>query len=148
MIGIDLNRRQGDVGRRILVLPHHLPIIHFVDVVSGKNHDVLRLLRADGINVLVHGIGRSLIPLVADPLHRRQYFDKLPHLAPENVPSLANVAIQRERLVLREDVDTPQIRIEAVGKGDIDDAVNAAERDRRLGTIAREGIESLAGTSC
>src|SRR5207248_2256493 len=104
--------------------------------------------RTDRINILVDGIGRALIPLVADPFHGRKHFNKLAHLAPQNVPALANVAVQRERLVLREDVDTPQIRIKAVGKGDIDDAVNAAEGHRRLGTIAREGIESLAGTSC
>jgi hypothetical protein len=49
---------------------------------------------------------------------------------------------------LRQDINPPQIGVQAVGKGDIDDAINAAEGDCRLGTIASEGIESLAGTSC
>ena len=53
-----------------------------------------RLLGPDGVDVLVNRIGCSLIPALADPLHGWQHFDELPHLAPHNVPSFANVAIQ------------------------------------------------------
>ena len=62
----------------------------------------------------------------------------------ENVPSFTDVAIERERFVLREDVDLAQLGIEAIRQRDVDDAVDAAEGHRRLGPVARERIESLA----
>jgi hypothetical protein len=48
---------------------------------------------------------------------------------------------------LREDVDAAQIGVEAVGEGDVDDAVHATKRDGRLGTVASEGIEALTGSA-
>ena len=76
------------------MLLHHLAVIHFVDVIAGKNEDVLGLLGADGINVLVNRVGCALIPLVADPLHGRKHFDELSDFAAENVPAFADVAVQ------------------------------------------------------
>src|SRR5579863_8641657 len=109
---------------------------------------MLGLLGSDGINVLVNGIGGALIPLVADALHRREHFDELTHLAAKNVPAFADVAVQRERLVLCEDIYAAQVRIEAVGECDIDDSVDAAEGDRRLGAVPSERIEALSSAAC
>jgi hypothetical protein len=117
-------------------------------VISGKNHYVLRLLRTDRVDVLINGVGGALIPLVADPLHGREDFNELPDLAPEYVPALPDMAVERERLVLSEDVDAPEIGVEAVGKSDIDDPIYAPEGHCGLGAIPSEGIKSLAGTSC
>ena len=91
---------------------------------------MLGLFGADGINILIHGIGRTLIPLIADPFHGRKDFDELSHFAAQNVPAFADMAVQRQRLVLRQDVNPAQIRVEAVGKSDVDDAVHSAEGDR------------------
>src|SRR4029077_15580801 len=71
---IDLDGGQGDVGSRLFVLLHHLAVVHFVDVIAGKNDDVFGLLGADGINVLINRIGCALIPLVADALHGWKHF--------------------------------------------------------------------------
>ena len=130
-----------------MLLQHHA-VIHLVNVIAGKNQHVLGLLRADGINVLVDRVGRALVPLVAHPLHRRQHFDELAHFAAQDVPAFADVPVQRERLVLGEDVDPAQVGVEAVGKRDVDDAVDAAEGDGRLGAVASERIEPLAGAAC
>ncbi len=54
---------------------------------------------------------------------------------------------RRERLVLREDVDVPEIGVDAVGERDIDNAVLAGEGDRGLGSIASEGKETFAGAT-
>jgi hypothetical protein len=108
---------------------------------------VLRLLGADGINVLVNRVGRALVPLLADPLHGRQHFDELSYFAAQNVPALAHVPVKGERFVLSQNVNPAQVGVEAVGESDVDDAVNAAESDRRLGPVAGKGIEALACSS-
>ena len=43
-----------------------------------------------------------------------------------------------------EDANSLQLRVDAVGKGEIDDAVDAAERYRGLGAMFRQRIEPLA----
>src|SRR5581483_2901015 len=98
----------------------------------------------DGVNVLIDGVGCALIPLLTDPLHRRQHLDELSHLASHDVPTFADVPVQGQGLVLSEDVNPPQVGVDAVRKRDVDDAVNTTKRDRRLGTVTGEGIESLA----
>ena len=117
-------------------------------MVAGKNQHVLGLLGADGINILINRVGRALIPLVADPLHGRQDFDELAHLAAQNVPAFADMAVERERLVLGEDVNAAQVGVQAVGKRDVDDAIDAAESDCGLGPIASERIKALPGAAC
>ena len=126
------------------MLAHHLAVVHFVNVVAGKDQHVLGLLGADGINILVNGVGGALIPLVTDALHRREDFDEFSHFAAQDVPAFADVAVQRQRFVLRENVDAAQIGVQAIGKRDVDDAVNAAEGDGRLGPVASERIEALS----
>ncbi len=59
----DLDGSNRHVRGRIDVLPQHLRVIHFVDVVAGKDKHILRSLATDRINVLVHGVGRALVPL-------------------------------------------------------------------------------------
>ena len=93
-LGGDLDGGESDVGGGIFVLAHHLAVIHFVDVVAGENQHVFRLLGADGINVLVDGVGGALIPLVADALHGGQDFDEFSDFAAEDVPAFADVAVQ------------------------------------------------------
>ena len=65
-------------------------------------------------------------------------------LATTRAPAFADVAVERERLVLGEDVDVAKVGVDAVGEGDVDDAVLAGEGNRGLGAIAGEGKEPLA----
>src|SRR5207248_4923829 len=101
-------------------------VVHFVDVIAGKNKNVLGLLGADRINILIHGVGGALVPRLADPLHRRQHFDELSHFATDDVPAFTDMAVQGKRLVLGQDVDPAQVGVDAIGERDVDDAVNAA----------------------
>lgn len=130
------------------MLLHHLAVIHLVDVVAGKNENVLGLLGADGVNVLINGVGGALIPVIADPPHGREDLDEFADFASENVPSFADVTVEGQGLVLGEDVDAAKIRIEAVGEGNVDDAIDAAEGHGGLGAIASERIEALSGAAC
>jgi hypothetical protein len=118
-------------------------------VVAGEDEDVLGLLGADGVDVLVDGVGGALVPGFGDALHGREDLDELAEFVGDHrAPALADVAVERERLVLGEDVDVAQVGVDAVGEGDVDDAVLAGEGDGGLGAIAGEGEEPFAGTTC
>ena len=130
------------------MLLEHAAVVHLVDVVAGEDEDVLGLLGADGVDVLVDGVGGALVPGLGDALHGRKNLDELAEfVGDDRAPALADVAIERERLVLGEDVDVAQIGVDAVGEGDVDDAVLAGEGDGGLGAIAGERKEPFAGTT-
>ena len=73
---VHFDRGHGHIGAGIHVLLKHLLVIHFVDVVAGENDDVARVLAADGINILVNGVGGAEIPIGGDAHLRRQNFDE------------------------------------------------------------------------
>jgi hypothetical protein len=130
------------------MLREHFAVIHLVDVIAGENEHIFGLLGADGINILIDRVGRTLIPLVADALHGRQHFDEFSDFAAENIPALTDVAVQRKRFVLRKDADAAQVGVQAVAESDIDDAVHAAESDGGLGAVSGERIKALTGATC
>ena len=133
----------GDVRAGRDVLLEHLLVVHLVDVVAGEDEDVVGLLAADRIDVLVDGVGGALIPVLRDAHLGRQNFDEIA-VAHQRGPAAADVAVEAERFVLGEDEDAAQVAIEAVREGEVDDAIDAAERDGGLGAVARERPEPLA----
>ncbi len=84
-----------------------------------------------------------MIPVLRDAHLRRQHFDEIAETH-QGRPAAADVAVEAERLVLRQYKYAAQIAIQAIRKGDVDDAVDAAERDGRFGAVARERPEPLA----
>ena len=142
-----LDRRQRDLRRHVLVEAEHLLVVHLVDVIAGEHDDVARVLANDRVEVLVDRVGRALIPVLADALLRRQDLDELAELLRDDRPALADVAIERERLVLRRDEDVAESRVDAVAQDEIDDAVRPAEVHRRLGALARQRREPFAGAA-
>ena len=52
----------GDICPIFLVEVQHHFIIHFVNVVSGKDQYILRVVAVDIVQVLVNGISSSCIP--------------------------------------------------------------------------------------
>jgi len=106
------------------------------------------MIAADGVDVLVHGICGAHVPVGAGALHGRQQFEELPQLLRDNArPSFADVAVQRECLVLGENEDFAEAGVDAVGEGDVDDPVMPPEGDRRFGAIAGERKEPFASSS-
>ena len=61
-----------------------------------------------------------------------------------DVPGIPKVLVQGEAAVLGEDVDAPDAGVDAVGQGEIDDLIEAAEGDGRLGLVPGQGKEALA----
>ena len=70
-----------------------------------------------------------------------------PELLRHDAPALANVPVERQRLVLRGDEDAPEARVEAVAQDEVDDAVRAAEGHGGLGPLLREREQSFADTA-
>ena len=137
-LGGNFEGGDGDIGAGIDVLLEHFGVIHFVDVVAGKNEDVFGALAADGIDVLVDGVGGALIPLLRDAHLRRKNFDEFAETH-ERRPAGAGVAAEAEGFVLGENEDAAQTGVDAIGKSDVDDAIESAEGDGGLGAIASKG---------
>ena len=141
---LDRHLDGGERHRRaaLLVEAQHLRVVHLVDVIAGQHDDVVRALLHDGIEVLVHGVGRALIPVLADALLRRQNLDELAELLRHDAPAHPDVAVERQRLVLRGDEDPAQPGVDAVAEREVDDAVRPAEKHRRLRAVPGQRIQA------
>jgi len=89
----DADGGDGDVGVLVAVPGDHILVIHFVDMVAGEDDHMFGSLGEDTVQVLVDGVGGTLIPLVAHAFHGRQDFDELAHLGREEVPAIADMAV-------------------------------------------------------
>ena len=137
----------GQVGAAVAVEVDHGGVVHLVDVVAGEDQGVAGAGLLDRVDVLVDGVGRPLVPVLGDPLLRRDDLDVLVELAAEEPPALVDVAVQADGLVLGQDEDLAEVAVDAVGEGEVDDAVDAAERDGGLGSIAGQGFEPGPSTA-
>ena len=148
LVGGDGQRGEGDVGAGVAVLLLHAGVVHLVDVVAGEDEDVLGLFGADGVDVLEDGVGGALVPGLGDALHGGKDLDELAEFrGDDGAPAFADVAIERERFVLGEDVDVAEVGVDAVGEGDIDDAVLAGEGNGGLGAVAGQGEKPLSSAT-
>src|SRR4029079_3661461 len=142
-----LDHRQRRAGAAIEMEAQHARVVHLVDVIARQHDQVPRLLALDGIEVLEDRVRRALVPVLADALLRVQHLDELPELVGDDAPPEAEVAGERERLVLQRDEDLAQPRVQAVAQREIDDPVGAAEVDGGLGAFPGQGEEALTHAS-
>jgi hypothetical protein len=119
----------------------HLAHVHLVDVVAAEDAHELRLLVADDVLALVHRVGRAAEPRLARALLRGDRLDELVEDRRET-PDARDVLLERRALVLREDLDAREARVDEVRQDDVDDAVASAEGDRGLGAIERQREEA------
>ena len=59
------------------MLGEHLAVVHLVDVIPGEDQHVFRLLAAQQVEVLEHGVGGSFVPVRRDALLRGHELDEL-----------------------------------------------------------------------
>ena len=148
LMGVDGERGEGDVGPSVDVLLEHEGVVHFVDVVAGEDDDVFGLFGADGVDVLVDGVCGALVPGLGDPLHGRQDLNELAELLGyDRAPTFTNVPVERKGLVLGEDIDVAKLGVDAVGEGEVDNAVLAGEGNGWLGAVAGKGEKTLASST-
>ena len=79
-----------------VVLFEHELVVHLVDVVAGEDDDVLGLLAADGVDVLVDGVGGALVPVLADALHGGKDLDELAEFVGDDRPQPSRMWRLRE----------------------------------------------------
>jgi hypothetical protein len=138
----------GDDGHRgvgfvLDVEVEHLAHVHPVDVVRPEHRDVGGALVLDQVQVLHHGVGAALEEAWAQVHRRRDRGDVVAHLWRE-LPAAGQMLHQRASLVLRDDVQLVDARVDEVRQHDVDDAIAAAEGHRRLGAVTRERVEPLS----
>ena len=120
----------------------HGGVIHLVDVVAGQDQGVARGGLLDRVDVLIDGVGGALVPVLGDALLGRDDLDVLVQLAAEEAPALVDVAGQADGLVLGQDEDLADVGVDAIGEGEVDDAIDPAEGDGGLGAVARQGLQA------
>src|SRR5208283_2707934 len=130
----DSDGGDGDIGGGIDVLLEHSGVVHLVDMVAGKDEDKLGALAADGVNILINGVGSALVPLLRHAHLRGKHLDEFAE-AHQRGPPGANVAIETEGFVLSKDKNAAERRVDAIRESDINDAVKSAEGDGRLGAV-------------
>ncbi len=146
---VRLRHRHLDGGQRhdgvsFFVEPQHARIVHLVDVVARQHDDVPRLLAQDRVEVLIHRVGSPLVPVLADALLWREDFDEFAKFFGDHAPAHADVAIERQRLVLGGDENVSESRVDAIAEGEVDDAVRAPEVDGRLRAVFGQRVQPLA----
>ena len=121
-------------------------VVHLVYVVAGKDQDHIARVVLDDIEVLEHRVGGPAVPLRHSPAGdvRLEQLDTA--VVPVEVPrpAEADVIVQRARVVLGQDDDVGDVRVDAVRQREVDDPVLAAERDGRLRAHRREDRQALA----
>ena len=116
------------------MLGQHLAVIHLVDMVSGQDQDVFRLVGAEDVQVLIDRVGGALVPVLADgALLGGQQFDELVEFAAQKAPAALDMLQQGMGLVLGQHPDAADAGIDAVGQGEVDDAELAGEGNGRFG---------------
>ena len=140
------DRGHGHAGTGVHVLGHHLAGVHPVDVVGPEDDHVAGPLVLDEVQALVDRVRRAGEPPRAEPLLRRHRRDVVAEHRRET-PRLGDVAVEAVALVLRQHDDLAIAAVDQVGQDEVDQAVDPAERDRRLGPVGGQWHQSLALTA-
>jgi hypothetical protein len=138
------NRGDGDVGLPVDVRVEELAVVHAVQVIARQNEVIVGIVAHEVPRRLSHGVGRALEPVRV--VGRLLGGQDVHEAAREQVHPvrLGDVPVERGRVELRQHEDPADVGVEAVADRDIDQAVFAADRNRRLGTVLREREEPRA----
>ena len=133
------------VGLRPDVLLEYFLIIHLVNVIAGEQRDVLRRVALDDVDVLIDRVGRAAIPHgLGDALRGRQNIEALVSPRMEKVPAVLQMPDQAVSIVLRGDGDPPDVGIERVRQGEIDDAGLSVEIDGAFSALVGQLHQAAA----
>ena len=139
----DWNGGDGDASAGRKVMLDHLAHIHAIDVVGAEDTHEVGCLVADQVQVLIDRIGGTRKPVRAAS-HLRGHRGHVVAKQAAEAPRRADVAVETVALVLREHDDLEVSRVGEVGEREVDDAIVAAERDRRFRAIVSQRHHALA----
>mgnify|MGYP002513003504 CR=1 FL=1 len=134
----------GSVVR--FVISHHSGVVHLVDVVTGEDHHIVGVKTLDEIDILINGVGSALVPagLLVVALVGGQHLGAAMGLVQAPGLAVADVLVQLQRLILGQNTDGVNTGIDTVGQGEVDDAVLAAEGNRRLSGLPGQDMQAAA----
>jgi hypothetical protein len=117
------------------VLSHNTAIVHPVQLVAAQNEQVIEMMVQKMNEIFSHGISGALVPgRVRKRLLRGQYFHEAAGKMIEFV-RLRNVPVHRGRVELCEDIDAAEMRVDAIGDGNIHKTVFSRKRHSGLRAI-------------
>ena len=125
----------------------HLGEVHAVHVVGADDHDDVRPLVVDDVQALVDGVRAAQVPVLADAL-LRGHGGHVVAQQRAHPPRLGDVPVEAVGLVLREHDDVQVPRVDDVRQGEVDQAVQAPEGHRRLGSVGSQGHQAFAFPTC
>ena len=146
-----LRRNRGHRHRGVGHVPavglQHPPVVHLVELVAGEDEHVAAAVLLEVAQALAHRVRRALEPVGALlGLLRGQHGDEARGEHVELVGQV-EVLVEALRVVLGEDEDPAQVRVQAVADRDVDEAVLARDGHRRLAALLGEGEEAGAAAS-
>ena len=142
----DAADRDRHVGAVPAMRGHERLVVHLVDVVAGEDDDRVRVGALDDVEVAEHRVGGPAVPL-GDAAARDVRLEQLDAaLVPVEIPRPPDpdVVVERARVVLGQDEDVRDVRVDAVREREVDDPVLAPERDGRLRADRRQDGQALA----
>ena len=95
-----LDGSDGDLRPVRPVPVQHFAVVHLVDVVAGEHQRLLQRFHLHALQVLEHGVGCTLVPVLSHALHGRNHFDVFAQFRGEDVPAVANVPREIQRFIL------------------------------------------------
>ncbi len=72
----------------------HLAVIHLVDMVTGQDQKILRMLGLDEEQILIDGIGGAFVPIFTDTLLWWNGRDVLSQLSVQHVPANSDMSVE------------------------------------------------------
>ena len=127
----------------------HNLIIHLINMISGKDQNIFRIITFHIAQILINGIGCTGIPFtVIASLIRWKYGHStiVPIEIPRNAD--ADMCIQPEWLILRQHTNRINSGIDTIAEWKIDNSVLAAKCYRRFGDVRCQNSKSAALTAC
>ena len=118
-------------------------------MVTGEDQHVFGVIAVDKVDVLVDGVGGTLVPFAAlIGLVRGEDEDAAVH--PVKVPGLAvaDIGIQFQRAVLGQDADGIDAGVYAVGKREVDDLILAAEGNGGFRHLLGQDVQAGTLPAC
>jgi hypothetical protein len=113
-------------------------------MIGSDHHYQVGPVAVDEVQRLVDRVGRAGLPVRAKPLLRRDGYHVVVQQAVQP-PGGGDVPVQAVALVLGEHADALHPAVDQVGQREIHHPVQAAERNRRLGSVRGQRSEPSAG---
>ena len=114
----------------------HCRIVHLVNMVAGKDKHVFGIIHFHEMHILINCICRAFIPRRTGLclIRRKNMYAAVRSVEIPRL-SVSNVFVEDKRLILRQNADGIDARVDAVRQREIDDTIFCPERHRRFRNV-------------